>query len=53
MRGPVGFPALAVALGLVAAPSTDPAHDLARVRLVVATEASTAALTIAGATIAS
>jgi len=53
MRGPVGFPALAVALGLVAAPSTDPAHALARVRLVVATEASTAALTIAGATIAS
>jgi hypothetical protein len=46
--------ALAVAVGIAAtASSRDPAQNLARVRLVVSTNATTAGITIAGATLAS
>jgi hypothetical protein len=54
VSGPASLMALAAAVGIATALSdSDPARNLARVRLVVSTHASTAAITVAGATIAS
>jgi hypothetical protein len=54
VSGPGQLMALAVAVGIATTvSSSDPARNLARVRLIVTTRATTAAITVAGAAIAS